>query len=276
MDTLAATSADTVAGASTEELRRRYLIRSLFERGRLRSVYCHEDRLVVAGIVPAGGALELEPDGPVRAARFLENREAGILHVGGGPGVVRVDGDGYELEPRDMLYLGRGARTPRFESASDADPARFYVVSAVAHRTCPDALLREDSVAATELGSPDAASHRELRKYVGSECETAALMMGVTTLRPGSVWNTMPAHVHDRRTEIYLYFDLAGDDRVVHLMGAPLETRCLVVANEEAVVSPPWSIHSGVGTAPYRFCWAMAGENTDYTDMDPVPASALA
>jgi 4-deoxy-L-threo-5-hexosulose-uronate ketol-isomerase len=271
-----ATSPETLAGASTEELRRRYLLRSLFEPGRLRLVYSHEDRLIVGGAVPTGQRLRLEPEDPLRARHFLENREAGILHVGGGPGVVTVDGQRYELAPRDILFVGRGAEEVELESASGTDPSRLYVVSAVAHRAFPTVQIREDDVSPVELGSPDRASLRDLRRYVPPDVgQSAALMMGVTTLHPGSVWNTMPAHTHDRRTEVYLYFDLPEDDRVVHLMGAPEETRTLVVANEEAVISPPWSIHSGVGTASYRFCWAMAGENTDYDDMDPVPPSGL-
>lgn len=276
MEVRQATSAESLVGASTDELRRRYLVASLFQRDRVRLVYSHEDRLIVGGAVPATQPLRLEPGGPVRALHFLENREAGILHVGGGPGLVTVAGDRHELAPRDILYVGRGARTLEFESGSEAEPARFYIVSAVAHRAFPDARIREVDVAPAELGSADNASRRDLRKYVHPDhCESAALVMGVTTLQPGSVWNTMPAHVHDRRTEIYLYFGLPEGDRVVHLMGTPEETRSLVVASEEAVISPAWSIHAGVGTAPYRFCWAMAGENTDYTDIDPVPPSRL-
>lgn len=277
MEVRGATSPESLAGASTEEVRRRYLVRSLFKPGELRLVYSHEDRLIVGGAVPAGQALRLEPESPVKAQRFLENREAGILHVGGGPGLVFVDGQRHELNPRDILYLGRGAEDVRLESESESDPARLYVVSAVAHRAFPCLLIREDDVAPVQLGSADNASRRAVRTYVPPEgAQTAALMMGVTTLPPGSVWNTMPAHTHIRRTEVYLYFDLAKDDRVVHLMGPPLETRSLIVADEEAVISPPWSIHSGAGTAPYRFCWAMAGENSEYADMYPAPPGALA
>jgi 4-deoxy-L-threo-5-hexosulose-uronate ketol-isomerase len=276
VDVREVTSPEELAGAPTDELRRRYLVRSLFEPGRVRLVYSQHDRLVVGGAVPAGQPLRLEAEGPVRGSHFLSNREAGVLHAGGGSGLVRVGAEEHELGLRDMLYLGRGARTVEFESVSEADPARLYLVSAVAHVAFPDARIREDDVAPVELGSPADASERSIRQYVFPDrCRSAALVMGVTTLHPGSVWNTMPTHVHDRRTEVYLYFDLPGDARVVHLMGPPDETRNLIVANEEAVISPPWSIHSGAGTTSYRFCWAMAGENTDYADMDPVPMSGL-
>jgi 4-deoxy-L-threo-5-hexosulose-uronate ketol-isomerase len=276
VDIREATSPAALAGASTEELRRRYLVQSLFEPGGLRLVYSQHDRLILGGAVPAGRPIRLEPGGPVRGAQFLEHREAGILHVGGGPGLVRVDAEEHELGPRDMLYVGRGSRTVELASASESDPARLYLVSAVAHAAFPDAQIREDDVTPVQLGSPDAASGRALRQYIFPDrCRSAALVMGVTTLDPGAVWNTMPAHVHDRRTEVYLYFDLPEDARVVHLMGPPDQTRSLIVADGEAVISPPWSIHSGAGTAAYRFCWAMAGENVDYTDMDPVPMSGL-
>lgn len=277
MEVREATSRSLLSGASTQELRSHYLVRSLFQPGQLRLVYCHEDRLVLGGAVPAGRKLTLEPEGPVNGPHFLSNREAGILHLGGGGGLVTVDGKEYQLAPRDILYVGRGAEQVAFEGVAADNPPRLYIVSAVAHAAFLTVLVREEDVAPIALGTAANASRRDLRVYIPPDRHgTAALMMGITTVHPGSVWNTVPAHTHDRRSEVYLYFDLASAERVIHLMGPPAETRSLVVSNEEAVISPPWSIHMGAGTAPYRFCWVMAGENAEYADMDPAPPSVLA
>lgn len=271
-----ATNPDTLRGISTDELRGRYLVESIVLAGELRTVYTHEDRLVVGGAVPLAEPLELPPGGPVNAAAFLSGRELGVLHVGGGPGVVTVDGTRHELSRLDTLYVGRGERAISFASADPAEPARFYFASAVAHRACPDRRVARSEIVPVELGSSAGSSRRRLNKAIHPDhVETANLLMGFTELLEGSVWNTMPPHLHDRRTEVYFYFDLPETARVFHFMGEPDETRHLVVANEQAVVSPAWSIHAGAGTCAYTFCWAMAGENNTYTDLDAVDTMAL-
>jgi 4-deoxy-L-threo-5-hexosulose-uronate ketol-isomerase len=271
-----ASSPDGLADGTTDDLRRRYLLESLLVANEIRAAYLYQDRLVVGGAVPIAEPLPLTPDGPIRSPSFLTGRELGILHVGGGRGVIRVADEVHQLDCLDMLYLGCGDRTVRFESEDPRRPARFYFVSARAHRTCGDRLVRRDQVQPVELGDDTSASRRHLYRVIHPDhVETASLLMGYTQLVPGSVWNTMPPHLHDRRTEVYFYFDLPDGERVFHFMGQPRATRHLVVANEQAVLSPPWSIHSGVGTAAYAFCWAMAGENTSYTDLDVVPTADL-
>lgn len=271
-----ATSPASLGGISTDELRGRYLVESLFAAGELRTAYTFEDRLVIGGVVPLADALELLPDGPVHAATFLSGRELGVLHVGGAPGIVSVDGTRHELGRLDSLYVGRGERAVAFASVDPAEPARFYLASAVAHRTCPDVLVPRSQIVPVEIGTGAGSSLRRLNKAIHPDhVETANLLMGFTELLEGSVWNTMPPHLHDRRTEIYFYFDLPETERVFHLMGEPTETRHLVVANEQAVISPPWSIHAAAGTCAYTFCWAMAGENNTYTDLDQVPLGGV-
>ena len=271
-----ATSPDSLPGATPHELRKRYLIESLLTPGELQTAYAFEDRLVVGGAVPTTKSLALEPGGPVNATSFLSRREIGILHAGGGPAVVKADGIPYDLTVRDMLYLGSGEREVEFASTQPDDPARLYFASAVAHRSCPDRKIARDEVEPIGLGSAEGSSRRHLYRVIDpARVETASLLMGYTELVAGDTWNTMPPHLHDRRAEIYFYFDLPDDQRVFHLMGAPDQTRHIVVANEQAVISPPWSIHAGVGTCAYTFCWAVAGENTAYGDLDPVAVADL-
>jgi 4-deoxy-L-threo-5-hexosulose-uronate ketol-isomerase len=271
-----AVSPDSVRGATTEELRSRHLVEDLFVEGQLHLVYCMEDRLVIGGAVPASAALALRPLGPVNTEHFLSRREAAILHVGGGPAVVTVDGDRYELDARDCLFAGQGPQSVELDSASPDRPARMYVVSSVAHRGCPTRKVSMAELEPTVLGSAETSNRRRIYRYVNPDAvASSSLLMGVTVLEPGDTWNTMPPHTHDRRSEIYLYFDLPAEARVFHLMGEPAETRHLVVANEQAVISPCWSIHAGSGTAAYSFCWAMAGENMVYDDMDPVAMDEL-
>jgi len=271
-----ATAANWIPGASTAQLRDAYLLDSLFATGELRSVYAHEDRMVVGAAVPAGSPLKLEAAGPVRAEYFLQRRELGVVKVGGGPGTVVADGTHHVLEHRDCLYLGQGMRSVEFVSADPSSPARFYFVSTPAYRPCPAQKIAIAGIEPITLGSAADANHRLLYKCIHEgTVDACQLVMGVTVLQPGSIWNTMPPHLHDRRSEVYLYFDLAAEARVIHLMGEPAETRHLIMRNEEAVISPRWSIHAGAGTGSYAFCWAMGGENRTYDDIDRVPLADL-
>jgi 4-deoxy-L-threo-5-hexosulose-uronate ketol-isomerase len=240
-------------------------------------MYTHHDRIVVGGAVPAGGQLPLPTFDELRAEYFLANRELGIVNVGGS-GTVTADGESYTLPRGACLYIGRGTRDVVFADgeASDEGGAQFYLFSAPAHATHPNQLVRRGEGNALELGDQLTSNRRTLNQYIHPKgIRSCQIMMGVTELHPGSMWNTMPAHTHDRRSECYLYFGLPDDARVIHLMGLPDETRHLVVADRQVVVSPSWSIHAGVGTAAYSFVWAMAGENQSFDDMDPAPATIL-
>ncbi|MDR2253159.1 MAG: 5-dehydro-4-deoxy-D-glucuronate isomerase [Bifidobacteriaceae bacterium] len=273
-----ATSPDQIPGFDTAELRARYLIPDLFRPDAVKLVYTHHDRIVLGGAAPMTGPLTLAPPEELRAATFLENREVGIVNVGG-PGAVAAGAAHHELPHGACLYLGRGAPDPVFTSldpTGDAGPARFYVFSAPAHATYPTALVLPGQGTPRRLGDRLTSNERVINQYIhAGGIQSCQVVMGVTTLAPGSMWNTMPAHTHDRRTECYLYFDLPPAARVVHLMGEPAETRHLLVADGQAVISPSWSIHCGVGTAAYSFVWAMAGENKTFDDMDPVAASDI-
>jgi len=271
-----AVSPDSIRGASTDDLRARHLVEDLFVAGELNLVYSVEDRLVIGGAVPTSEPLALLPAGPVNTPHFLARREVAVLHVGGGPAAVTVDGERHELDVRDCLFAGQGSVSVELSSASPAAPARLYLVSAVAHRACPTRRVTMAELEPTVLGAAETSNRRRIYRYVNPDAvESSALLMGVTMLEPGDTWNTMPPHTHDRRAEIYLYFDLPAAARVFHFMGEPAETRHLVVANEQAVISPCWSIHAGSGTAAYSFCWAMAGENMVYNDMEQVAMAAL-
>lgn len=263
-------SPSSVETASTAELRSTFLVEDLFADGEVRSVYTHDDRMVVGGAVPGHGQLDLPAGEALGVESHLERRELGIINVGQA-GHVLVDGEKFELEHLDGLFVGRGSDVV-FAGAD----AAFYFVSAPAHATYPAATLKHSEVEPVALGSSHCANERNLFRYVwGADVETAGLQFGVTVIADGSVWNTMPPHLHDRRTEIYLYVDLAAEDRVFHLLGQPGATRHLVVADRQAVISPPWSIHSGAGTGSYAFIWAMSGENTKYTDLTPVALEEL-
>lgn len=259
----------------TDRLRRHFLIEELFARGRLTMVYTHEDRMVIGGTQPAGEELLLEAAGTLQTDYFLERREIGFINIGGGA-VVTVDGEPYELGMLDTLYVGMGAREVRLASRSVDEPAKIYFCSTLAHSPRPTRKMSVQEANTLHLGSPETSNERTLHQVIHEGgIQSCQLMLGVTLLKPGSVWNTMPAHLHDRRMEAYLYFNLAPDARVFHLMGTPEETRHLVVANEQAVISPPWSIHSGAGTSNYAFIWAMAGENYTFKDMDLVAMETL-
>ena len=273
-----ATHPSQVPGMTTADLRAAYLVPDLFVAGEIRTVLTHHDRVVLGGAVPAGAELSLTGYPEIRSEFFLEHREVGIVNVGG-PGTVTADGERYALGPGACLYLGRGVHDVVFADAAssgDRDDARFYLFSAPAHTTHPSTLVAPDQGTVRELGDPLTSNRRTLRQYIhAGGVQSCQVVMGVTTLHPGSMWNTMPAHTHDRRTECYLYFDLPADARVVHLLGERDETRHLIVGNRQAVISPSWSLHSGVGTSSYSFVWAMAGENQAFDDMDPAPITEL-
>ncbi|QFZ21008.1 5-dehydro-4-deoxy-D-glucuronate isomerase [Saccharothrix syringae] len=270
-----ATAPQQVPGMSTAELRRHYLVEDLFAPDEVRAVHSHHDRVVLVGAVPRTGPLPLPAFPELRADRFFDRREAGIVNVGGA-GAVTVDGEEHRLAPTACLYVGRGAEKVSFASADADSPAAFYLFSAPAHASHPTVLVEPGGGTVRELGDPLTSNRRTLTQYVHEGgVRSCQVVMGVTALHPGSTWNTMPAHTHERRTEVYLYFGVPEDARVVHLLGEPDETRHLVVADRQVVISPPWSVHSGVGTASYSFVWAMAGENQSFDDMDPHPVTGL-
>jgi 4-deoxy-L-threo-5-hexosulose-uronate ketol-isomerase len=257
------------------ELRESFLLDALAAAGEIRLAYLDTDRAVVGMASPLGPALALPCDSELRANYFLERRELGALNIGGA-GSIRVDGQRFELANLDCLYLGRGNKNVEFASENAGNPAVFYLLSYPAHAEYPLCLVRKEEASPTELGSGPNANHRFVCKYIHLQgARSSQLVMGVTHLDEGSVWNTMPPHTHMRRSEIYMYFNLADNDRVFHMMGVPDDTRHLVVANRGVAVSPPWSIHCGAGTHAYSFCWGMGGENQDYADMDPVPIKDL-
>lgn len=266
----------TAGAMDTTGLRANFLIEKLFVPGRILLSYTHYDRMVVGGAMPGDSPLPLTAIKPMGTANFLDRRELLLVNIGAA-GIVRADGEEFRLQPRDMLYLGQGTQNVEFATVDTAAPAKFYLLSAPAHHKHPNRLLTIESAKRVDLGTAEACNKRSIFQFIHPDAEvrTCQLVAGITTFEPGSVWNTMPAHVHDRRMEAYLYFDLPQTARVFHMMGEPQETRHIVVANEQAVISPAWSIHSGVGTASYTFVWAMAGDNIDYTDIDPVPVESL-
>lgn len=264
------TAPEQIPGATQQQLRDRYLVEDLFIPGALRTVATHYDRVVAVGAVPTGEPLALEAIPEIRSEQFLDHREIGIVNIGS-PGTVVADGDRHTMKTGACLYLGRGTKDVSFESDSPADPARFYGFSAPAHASYPNALVEPGQGTVRELGDPLTSNRRTLNQYIHENgVRSCQVVMGVTQLHPGSMWNTMPAHTHDRRTEFYVYFDVPEGARVVHLMGEPSETRHLMVGDGGLVLSPSWSIHSGVGTSSYSFVWAMAGENQSFDDMDGV------
>jgi len=263
-----ATSPEHVRTMTTDELRERFLVTDLFVPGQVNAVYTHHDRVVLGGAVPTSDPLPLPTYDEIRSAYFCEHRELGVVNVGAG-GTVNVDGEKHELAHGACLYVGRGARDVVFTSDDAAEPAAFYLFSAPAHAAYPTTLVRPGEGTVRELGDQLTSNRRTLNQYIHADgVKSCQIVMGVTTLHPGSMWNTLPAHTHDRRTECYLYFDLPAEARVVHLLGEPTETRHMVVGDREAIISPSWSVHSGVGTAAYSFVWAMAGENQAFDDMD--------
>lgn len=270
-----AVSSAEAATLGTDALRQHFLLEGLMKPGQLSMAYTHYDRMMVGGAVPTDAALSLPVYPNLRAEFFLQRRELGIINVGGA-GRVLADGQAYALNKLDALYVGRDTREVRFESDDAASPACFYLLSSPAHRRCETRLMTADQAQPTTIGAAETANHRTIYKYIHAEgIESCQLVMGLTRLHTGSTWNTMPAHVHDRRMEVYFYFDLPEEHRVFHLMGPVRETRHLVVASQQAVLSPPWSVHAGCGTTNYGFIWGMAGENQDYADMDAAKISDL-
>ncbi|MFZ5964665.1 5-dehydro-4-deoxy-D-glucuronate isomerase [Thalassococcus sp. BH17M4-6] len=254
----------------TDALRDHFHVGGLFRDDEIRLIYSHYDRLILGGAVPRGGDLVLDQVAETGTPSILDRREMGILNIGAA-GSVTVSDTRHDIGRGEILYVGRGAGAVTFQGAG-----RYYILSAPAHRTCPTRLIPKAEARRVELGAKASANERVILQFLHPEvCETCQLVMGYTQLAEGSVWNTMPAHTHDRRMEAYLYFDLPDDARVFHLMGEPTQTRHIVMASEEAVISPPWSIHAGAGTASYTFCWAMAGDNVDFTDMDMVAMGDL-
>lgn len=270
-----ATNPAQIPAMSTDDLRAQYLVPDVFVDGEIRVTYTHHDRIVLGGAVPAGSDLTLTGYSEIRSEYFLEHRELGIVNVGG-PGTVTADGEVYTLVTGACLYLGRGVRDVVFADAQAESGAQFYLFSAPAHTSYPTVLVGPGEGTVRELGDQVTSNRRTLNQYIHENgVASCQIVMGVTQLHPGSMWNTMPAHTHDRRTECYLYFDVPEDARVIHLLGQREETRHLVVADRQAVISPSWSLHSGVGTAAYSFVWAMAGENQAFDDMDAAPVTEL-
>ena len=260
---------------TTAELRDRFLVQDLFQDGQVTFRFVDLDRVVLGGAVPTDGPLDLGVPDELAAGSFTEHREAGILNIGGA-GTVTVGEESYALGNRDLLYVGRGSGAVSFASDDAETPARFYLVSYPCHATHPTTLVRKAEADLEELGSQAKANRRDLYKYVRpGGVESGQLVMGITEIRDGSVWNTMPAHTHARRTEVYLYFEVDAQDVVFHMMGEPQEVRTMLTRDSEAVLSPGWSIHAGAGTGAYTFCWAMGGENQDFGDMQFVAMADL-
>jgi 4-deoxy-L-threo-5-hexosulose-uronate ketol-isomerase len=259
----------------TADQRKHFLVGTIFSPGEILLTYSHQDRVVFGGAMPTGARLSLEAGKDFGTTFFLERRELGVINIGGA-GRLILDGTVHQLGKGDGAYVGMGTKEVSFESASSADPAKFYMVSSPAHQAYPTTLVNLANANPKKVGSAETSNARTIYQYVHpAVCKSCQLVMGMTILEPGSVWNTMPCHTHERRMEVYLYFDMAKDSRVFHFHGQPSETRHLVVANEQAVISPSWSIHSGVGTGSYTFIWGMAGENQTFDDMDFVSPENL-
>lgn len=281
MELRTASSPRDVKHYTTERLREEFLIPKVFFEDEIKLVYSHIDRIITGGIMPVKETVALTAGDELRAEYFLQRREMGVINIGG-TGVITVDGRAYEVAHKDGMYIGMGSREISFASVDAEKPAKFYMNSVPAHKSCPTVLIKREGEPAegvvivrdenkVELGCLEDSNHRTICKYIlPGQVESCQLVMGMTSLEPGSVWNTMPTHTHDRRMEVYLYFELPEDAFVMHYMGEPTETRHIVMRNEQAVISPSWSIHSGSGTRNYSFIWGMAGENQAFDDMDGV------
>ena len=275
MELRTASSPKDVKTYDTARLREEFLLDNLFKTDEIKLVYSHIDRIITGSAVPVSTALSLSSGAELHAAYFLERRELGIINIGG-EGSVTVEGKRYDLRHKDGMYIGMGTKEVHFASKDVTDPAKFYFNSAPAHRVCPTVLIKPEDCVKVELGSLAESNHRTICKYIlPGQVESCQLVMGMTSLKPGSVWNTMPCHTHDRRMEVYLYFELPENALVFHYMGEPTETRHIVMRNQQAVISPSWSIHSASGTQAYTFIWGMVGENQAFDDMDAVAMKTL-
>lgn len=260
---------------TTETIRQQFLLDSLFEKGKANFVYTHYDRMIAGGVHPSNKKIDLPNFDILKANYFLERREMGIINVGE-EGIINVDGQDFSLSKLDCLYIGKGAQQIRFSSGDDNQPAAFYILSAPAHASYSTTLLKNKDAESGTLGSLETSNHRTIYRYIHKNgIQSCQLVMGLTILEKGSVWNTIPPHTHNRRMEVYFYFDLPQDQILFHFMGQSNETRHIVVKNHNAVVSPPWSIHAGSGTSNYGFIWGMAGENLEYSDMDGIQLKDL-
>jgi 4-deoxy-L-threo-5-hexosulose-uronate ketol-isomerase len=260
---------------TTQQIREKFLLQQLVQPGKIECVYTHYDRMIIGAIWPTGKPLVLGTYEQLKTPFFLSRREIGIINISGN-GTVAVDGETFPMEKLDCLYIGKGKEELIFSSADADHPAKFIFFSCPAHKEYPARLMKPAEALPAELGSLENNNHRTINKYIHTQgLQSCQLVLGVTTFKKGSIWNTMPPHTHDRRMESYFYFDLAEGQRVIHFMGAPQETRHIFLNNEEAIISPSWSIHSGVATANYSFIWAMAGENMEFTDMDGVKIDEL-
>lgn len=274
-ETRYASSPQAVKKYDTQELRDEFLMPDLMQPGAIKWVYTHYDRYMAGGAVPTTDALTLETINPLKSDFFLERREVGVINAGG-TGTIIADGEEFKMLHKDALYLGKGVKEVVLKSDDANNPAKFYMNSASAHKAYPTKQVTKAEANKIELGSLETANHRTVNQMIiGGIVTTCQLQMGMTELKRGSVWNTMPAHVHDRRMEIYYYMDIMEEQAVCHFMGEPQETRHIWMQNHEAVISPPWSIHSGSGTSNYTFIWGMAGENLDYNDMDVAKITEL-
>jgi 4-deoxy-L-threo-5-hexosulose-uronate ketol-isomerase len=260
---------------TTQQLRDNFLVQGLMQPGKIELVYSHYDRMIIGGVVPTDATIGLPEEVELKANFFLERREMGIINVGG-KGTVTADGMAYEIDKLECVYLGKGTKDVSFSSSVADAPAQFYILSVPAHQTYPNRKMTKDEAAQVNLGDIATSNKRTIYKYIHNDgIQSCQLVMGLTVLDAGSIWNSVPPHTHTRRMEAYFYFDVDAAQRVFHFMGAPQETRHLVVANHEAAISAPWSMHYGVGTASYGFIWGMAGENKEFTDMDPVPVATI-
>ena len=275
MEVRNASNSKDVKHYTTERLREEFLIQDLFCADEMKMVYSHIDRIITAGTKPVKKEIKLEAGKELAANYFLERRELGCINIGG-EGIITVDGVEYVMNPRDGIYIGRGNKDITFKSKDEKNPAKFYISSCPAHKEYPIVKIDITKAKKVPCGETKDANKRVINQYIHPEVmQSCQLAMGLTQLEEGSVWNTMPCHTHDRRMEVYLYLDMDPDSVVFHMMGEPTETRHIVMHNEEAVISPSWSIHSGVGTRAYSFIWAMCGENQEFTDMDHIKTEDL-
>jgi 4-deoxy-L-threo-5-hexosulose-uronate ketol-isomerase len=271
LDNRYACSPNEVKTFDTDKLRANFLLSDIMVPGEIKGVYSHYDRMIVLGAIPTDGAIQLPNFHDfTKQENFLDRREIGIINVGK-PGSIKVDGETYKMSNKDCLYIGLGNKKVEFESDSGSEPAVFYMNSTPAHKDYPTAKAAKSDANPVELGAPETCNERTIFQYIHlNGIKSCQLVMGFTELKVGSIWNTFPPHVHDRRMEVYFYFDLPEDQSVCHLMGQPQETRHIFMKNHQAVISPNWSIHAGAGTSNYSFVWAMGGENMEFTDMDQV------